>query len=71
MPTPRTSCRVIVVFEPRNVTMYLIDGTGTTVDEDAFGLTKTAPNIAPQAVARDVYNLLYQCAVDAIHRDEA
>jgi hypothetical protein len=47
-----------------------VDSNGTMLDEDRFGLAKGAPPILPKSVARDVYQLLYQCANDAVNGDD-
>jgi len=73
MPPPRANkhCRVIVHVDEREVVLSIIDFNGTELEHDAFMLKKAADPIDPRGVARDVYNLLYQCAIDAIHRDES
>lgn len=68
--TRNTHCRVIVAFEPREVTLTLVDSNGTVIDEERFGLVSGASDIQPRSVAIDVWNLLYQCANDAINGDE-
>lgn len=63
-------CRVIVTIGLRDVVLTLVGSDGAKLDEDEFGLRKTAKPIDPQMVARDVYSLLYQCANDAVNNDE-
>lgn len=63
-------CRVIVAVDEREVILTLVDSNGTKLDEDTFGLKRGSPPIVPRSVARDVYQLLYQCASDATLRDE-
>lgn len=65
-----THCRVIVSVDEREVMLTLLDSNGTRLDEDRFGLTPGSPPILPRTVAKDVYQLLYQCASDATLRDD-
>lgn len=65
-----THCRVIVSVDEREVLLTLLDSNGTRLEEDRFGLAHGAPPILPKSVARDVYQLLYQCASDATLNDE-
>ena len=70
-PRKNTHCRVVAAIDTREVVLYLLDSNGEMLEEERFGLVPNAPNIDPQFVARDVWNLLYQCAIDALNRDEA
>jgi hypothetical protein len=70
MTAKNTHVRVIVAVDEREVVLTLVDSNGTMLDEDRFGLTKGSPPIVPRAVARDVYQLLYQCASDATLSDD-
>jgi hypothetical protein len=70
MAQKNTHCRVIVAVDEREVVLTLVDSNGTRLDEDNFGLRKGSPPIDPRAVARDVYQLLYQCASDATLGDD-
>jgi hypothetical protein len=70
-PLAHRHCRVVVHVDEREVTLSMIDSNGTELENDAFALKKAADAIDPRHVCRDVYNLLYQCATDAVHRDEA
>ena len=70
MTTKNTHCRVIVAVDDREVVLTLVDSNGTRLDEDRFGLRKGSPPIIPRSVARDVYQLLYQCASDATLGDD-
>jgi|LakMenE01Jun11ns_1017448.scaffolds.fasta_scaffold9940549_1 hypothetical protein len=70
MAAKNTHCRVIVSVDDREVVLTLVDSNGTKLDEDHFGLAKGSPPIVPRTVARDVYQLLYQCASDATLGDD-
>jgi len=70
MATKNTHVRVIVSVDDREVVLTLVDSNGTRLDEDRFGLRKGSPPIVPSSVARDVYQLLYQCASDATLGDD-
>lgn len=70
MAERNTHCRVIVAVDEREVVLTLIDSNGTMLDEDRFGLSRGSPPIHPKSVARDVYQLLYQCANDAVNGDD-
>jgi hypothetical protein len=70
MANKNTHVRVIVAVDEREVVLTLVDSNGTRLDEDRFGLTKGSPPIVPRSVARDVYQLLYQCASDATLSDD-
>ncbi len=58
--------RVVVEISPRQVSLSLTDEAGGRVEYDRFGVEQGYPDIAQVAVGRDVYNLLYQCASDAL-----
>lgn len=62
-----THCRVIVSIDPREVVLSLIDSNGERIEEDRFGLSAGSVDIQPRSVAGDVYQLLYQCANDAVN----
>ena len=70
MAAKNTHVRVIVSVDDREVVLTLVDSNGTRLEEDRFGLSKGSPPIVPQSVAKDVYQLLYQCASDATLGEE-
>ena len=70
MATKNTHVRVIVSVDDREVVLTLVDSNGTMLDEDRFGLSRSSPPIIPRTVAKDVYQLLYQCASDATLSDD-
>lgn len=70
MAPKNTHVRVIVSVDEREVVLTLVDSNGTRLDEDTFGLRRGSPPIVPRSVARDVYQLLYQCASDATLGDD-
>ena len=70
MATKNTHVRVIVSVDEREVMLTLVDSNGTRLEEDRFGLSKGSAPIAPRSVAKDVYQLLYQCASDATLGDD-
>lgn len=61
--------RVVVEVFAREVRLHLFAGTAEPVETERFGLAQRAQDIAPLAVGRDVFNLLYQCALDATAED--
>lgn len=58
--------RVVVEIAERGVTIALVNANGVRVEDERFGLAPQAASILPLAVGRDVFNLLYQCASDAV-----
>lgn len=63
--------RVVVEIAPREVIISLTDTAGARIEEERFHVSRGFPDVSPPQIGRDVFNLLYQCASDAIHRDES
>lgn len=63
--------RVIVEIHAREVGIYLYAAGATNpakpLDAERFGLPGDAPDILQAKVGRDVFDLLYQCANDAVN----
>lgn len=57
--------RVVVEVYPREVRLHLFGGQSDAVETERFAMLPEAPSISPADVGRDVFNLLYQCALDA------
>lgn len=57
--------RVVVEVYPREVRLHLFGSHSESVETERFAMLPDAPNISPADVGRDVFNLLYQCALDA------
>lgn len=63
------AARVIVEVMPREVRLHLFSVNSQTIETERFGLAADAKDIDPLTVGRDVFNLLYQCALDATNDD--
>ena len=48
----------------------LIDSNGERLEEERFSLANGSQDINAKAVASDVFQLLYQCANDAVNGDD-
>lgn len=57
--------RVVVEIHARQVRIHLFASGISPTETERFGLATDAADIVPEAVGRDVFNLLYQCALDA------
>lgn len=62
--------RVVVEIHARQVRIHLFSAGVDPTETERFGLTGDVPDIVPEAVGRDVFNLLYQCALDATTTDD-
>jgi len=63
--------RVVVETHPRGVIVRLVDAEKQVVIEDErFLLPGDDADLPPKEVARDLFNLLYQCANGSINGDE-
>jgi len=67
MPPAEQPIRVTVEILPRAVTIRFVDSDGRKLEDERFILPPDAPDVLPRRVARDVFDLLYQCANTAIH----
>lgn len=63
-------CRVVVLVDSREVVLSLVDSNGDQLEEERFGLSQHVDDISPRSVATDIFQLLYQCASDAVHTDD-
>lgn len=59
--------RVVVEVEARGVSVQLFDAHGQRIEDERFALMDGAPDIDPMPTARDVFDLLYQCATTSVH----
>lgn len=61
--------RVVVEVFAREVRLHLFAASTEPIETERFGLDPSAKDIAPLQVGRDVFNLLYQCALDSVTED--
>lgn len=59
--------RVVVEITPRAVSVALSNDIGVQIESETFTLSRREGDLTPASVGRDVFNLLYQCAADAVH----
>lgn len=62
--------RVVVEVAPREVTVRLVDSRGNRLEDERFSLAPEDDPIDPKTAARDVFDLLYQCATTTVNTDE-
>lgn len=68
MAPPEPIYRVVLEVHPRGTILRLVDAKRSAVIEDErFILDRSADDLPPDRVARDVFNLLYQCANDSVN----
>jgi hypothetical protein len=69
--TVQPTHRVVVETHPRGVIVRLVDaGKQVILEDERFLLPDSDADLPPHEVARDVFNLLYQCANGSINGDE-
>lgn len=59
--------RVVVDILPREVLLRIFDSRGKRVEVERFTLADEEEPLDAASTARDVFDLLYQCAVTSVH----
>lgn len=68
MAAPEPLHRVVVEVHRRGVSLRLINAVkGAVVEDERFVLSAESDDLPPDRVARDVFDLLYQCANNSIN----
>jgi hypothetical protein len=61
---------VVIEVSARDVSVRLADAHGQFLEDERFTLRQTEADLDPGKAAKDLFDLLYQCAGAAVHDQE-